>query len=100
MKCGPEKPAGARLFPPYRRAEQALEHLCLELRHNGIRTEQVEDRRMVLDDAPGPLGRGGTVAHVTVVVAQPGEPFHTLGEAAFPQAFLVMRGHFLEDDEE
>ena len=100
MKSGAIQAARDGFFPLDRHAEKPRKHLGLKLRDDGIRAEQIEDRRVMLDDAEPAIFVGLALAHVAIVIAHTREPFRAVREAAVAQAPCVVRLHFLKEEEE
>jgi hypothetical protein len=80
-------------------SEQALEEIGLELRDDGEGTEDVEDRRVMFDNADCGVPGDFAFAHITVAIAETSEPFGAFARRFAANAFFVVNGQLLVDDE-
>src|SRR5580765_5859213 len=74
VECRAKQARHTVFLPPDRGPKQATEHICLEPRNQWKGPQQIENRRVMLDDA-NLTGGVFANAHVALVITQSGQPF-------------------------
>ena len=96
----PEQTADDVFLAPDGNLQQTLEKFGFEPGDDWEGAEDIEDRRMMLNDDDGAVLPEFAFAHVAVAIPQAGEPLGAFAGGFTADALVVVDGEFLIDDEQ